>query len=87
MSGRHWKSIRAVGNNRNSGEAAQVYLALSFLCGKLLRIYKGAKMRSAQAPFGAWAIMKKFIYVCNVLTLHVRLIAMFKVYSSNMNKL
>ena len=23
------------------------------------------KMRSAQAPFGAWAIMKKFIYVCN----------------------
>lgn len=24
------------------------------------------KMRSAQAPCGAWAIMKKFIYVCNV---------------------
>lgn len=28
-------------------------------------------MRSAQAPFGTWAIMKKFIYVCNELTLHV----------------
>lgn len=24
-----------------------------------------SKMRSAQAPFGTWAIMKKFIYVCN----------------------
>ncbi len=24
------------------------------------------KMRSAQAPCGTWAIMKKFIYVCNV---------------------
>ena len=23
------------------------------------------KMRSAQAPCGAWAIMKKFIYECN----------------------
>lgn len=27
------------------------------------------KMRSAQAPRSTWAIMKKFIYVCNVLTL------------------
>lgn len=23
------------------------------------------KMRSAQTPYGIWAIMKKFIYVCN----------------------
>ncbi len=22
-------------------------------------------MRSAQTPFGIWAIMKKFIYMCN----------------------
>ena len=22
-------------------------------------------MRSAQIPFGTWAIMKKFIYMCN----------------------
>ena len=29
------------------------------------------EMRSAQAPFGAWAIMKKFIYACNVLPLQV----------------
>lgn len=48
---------------------------------------KYPEMRSAQASFDTRAIMKKFIYVCNVLTLHVRLIAMFKVYSSNMNKL
>ncbi len=26
------------------------------------------KMRSAQAPFGTWAIMKKFIYVCKCYT-------------------
>ena len=26
---------------------------------------KPYKMRSAQTPFGIWAIMKKFIYVCN----------------------
>lgn len=33
-----------------------------------LTVYDSAymrKMRSAQTPFGARAIMKKFIYVCN----------------------
>ncbi len=28
-------------------------------------VFAPQKMRSAQAPFGTWAIMKKFIYVCN----------------------
>jgi hypothetical protein len=28
-------------------------------------IYACPKMRSAQTPFGVWAIMKKFIYMCN----------------------
>ncbi len=28
-------------------------------------IYVCPKMRSAQTPFGIWAIMKKFIYMCN----------------------
>ena len=45
------------------------------------------KMRSAQAPCGAWAIMKKFIYVCNVKTLHVLSFAIVKVYMLYMNKL
>ncbi len=27
--------------------------------------YVCPKMRSAQTPFGIWAIMKKFIYMCN----------------------
>lgn len=44
-------------------------------CNRKLFIYGEEKcppeMRSAQAPFGAWAIMKKFIYACNVLPLQV----------------
>lgn len=37
-----------------------------FLCGKMFRNKKRAlKMRSAQTPYGAQAIMKKFIIIRN----------------------
>ena len=47
---------------------------------------KPYKMRSAQTPFGIWAIMKKFIYVCNEKHYAVPF-AMSKYYHLNMNKI
>lgn len=42
------------------------YLLLTVECALIECFYICCKMRSAQTPFGIWAIMKKFIYVCNV---------------------
>ncbi len=43
-------------------------------------------MRSAQAPFGTRAIMKKFVYVCNDFVILFS-ISVYSVYFSNVNKL
>jgi hypothetical protein len=45
------------------------------------------KMRSAQTPCGIWAIMKKFIYECNVEHYMYPCFCIVKLYYLNMNKL
>ena len=45
------------------------------------------KMRSAQTPLGAWAIMKKFILYALLSGSLISSLTVFKVYQSIMNKL
>lgn len=45
------------------------------------------KMRSAQTPFGAWAIMKKFILYALLSGSLISSLTVIKVYQSIMNKL
>lgn len=45
------------------------------------------KMRSAQTPFGAWAIMKKFILYALLSRSLISSLTVIKVYQSIMNKL
>ena len=45
------------------------------------------KMRSAQTPFGAWAIMKKFILYALLSGSLISSLTVFKVYQPIMNKL
>ena len=44
-------------------------------------------MRSAQTPFGAWAIMKKFILYALLSGSVISSLTVFKVYQSIMNKI
>ena len=54
---------------------------------KARRREKILKMRSAQTPFGAWAIMKKFILYALLSGSLISSLTVIKVYQSIMNKL